>query len=73
MSSLAQALKVEGDLPFGTQNPGSALGGMLFFLVFDIVLYPLFGALGGLITAKSHEGSPGLYRELIGVRQGPHS
>ena len=58
MISLAQALKVEGDLPFGTQDPGSALGGMLFFLVLDIVLYPLFGALGGFITANLTKDRP---------------
>jgi hypothetical protein len=52
MNSLAQTLNIQGELPFGTQNPGSALGGMLVFLAFDIVLYPLFGALGGLITAN---------------------
>ena len=52
LSSLAQTLNVQGDLPFKTQDPGSALGGTLFFLVIDIVLYPLFGALGGLIAAN---------------------
>ena len=50
MNSLAQALSV--DVPFGTQESGSALGGMLVFLAFDIVLYPLFAALGGLITVN---------------------
>lgn len=50
MNSLAQALKVA--VPFGTQESGSALGGMLVFLAFDIVLYPVFAALGGLITVS---------------------
>jgi hypothetical protein len=58
MSSLAQSLNVQGDLPFKTQDPGSALGGMLFFFVIDIVLYPLFGALGGLITASLAKDRP---------------
>lgn len=59
MDSLVQALKVEGDLPFGAQNPGSALGGTLFFLAVDIVLYPLFGALGGLVMANITRGRTG--------------
>ncbi len=52
MAQLLQALNVQSDLSIGTQNPGSALGGSLFWLVLDIVLYPGFGALGGLVTAN---------------------
>jgi hypothetical protein len=61
MESLARSLQVEGDMPFGSASPGGSLGGALIFLIIDIVLYPLFGALGGLITAnmaKSRENSP---------------
>ncbi len=51
MDAVARALNVQSDLQLGTQNPGSALGGALFFMAVDLVLYPLFGALGGLVTA----------------------
>ena len=50
MLAVMKALNV--NLPVGVQNPGSALGGTFFWLVVDLVLYPLFGALGGLVTAS---------------------
>ena len=52
LQSLARALSVEGDLPPQMMDGGGTFGGALFFLVINIVLYPLFGALGGLITAN---------------------
>jgi hypothetical protein len=61
MENLARALKIEGDMPFGSASPGGSLGGALIFLVLDLVLYPLFGALGGLITAniaRSRDNTP---------------
>jgi hypothetical protein len=52
MESLARSLRVEGDMPFSSSGPWGAIGGAVFFLILNIVLYPLFGALGGLITAN---------------------
>ncbi len=52
MEGMMRALDVQSDLQFGAQNPGSALGGTLTFMVIDLVLYPIFGALGGLVTAN---------------------
>lgn len=52
MDSLARFLEVEGDLPFqqgGLQGVGVT---SLFFCMVNIVLYPLFGALSGLISAS---------------------
>ncbi len=50
MTSVMQALDIQGGLSLGTQNPASAPGGALVFLLVDIILYPIFGALGGLVT-----------------------
>ena len=52
-SSLARFLQIEGDLPF---TRGATLWEILatafFFLIVDAILYPIFGALAGLITAS---------------------
>jgi hypothetical protein len=48
--SLARTLDVDLNLP--EAGAGGALGGALFFLLLDLIAYPLFGALGGLITAN---------------------
>jgi hypothetical protein len=52
-ASLARAFDVQGDLPFTT---GSSLGGVFasafFFGTIDAVLYPIFGAISGLIGAS---------------------
>ena len=48
-ASLAQAFQVQGDLPF---QPGLSLGSAFFFLVVDVVAYPIFGAISGLIAAS---------------------
>jgi len=48
---LALAFQIEGDLPF-SNNFWGYIGTAFIFLVIDAVLYPIFGALGGLITAS---------------------
>jgi hypothetical protein len=52
MEGLLRALEVQGDLFPQPLNSGGTLGGALFFLLVDLGLYPLFGALGGLIMAN---------------------
>ncbi len=56
MTSMMKAFNMT--LPVGMQNPGSAFGGALFWLVVDLVLYPSFGALGGLIAANLLKPKP---------------
>ncbi len=46
IASLAQTLQVQGDVPL----EAGGLGSTLAFLVVDLVLYPLFGAISGLIA-----------------------
>jgi len=52
-TSLARFLQIEGDLPF-TRGAGlwEIVATAFFFLIVDAILYPLFGALAGLITAS---------------------
>ncbi len=58
MQSLARALNVQSDLAFGGQTaPDNGLT-MLLLLGIDLVLYPAFGALGGLITASMNAPKP---------------
>jgi hypothetical protein len=52
MNSLAQALQIEGDLPFQSGGIGAIVSQAIFFLILDLVLYPIFGAIGGLIAAS---------------------
>ena len=52
-ASLARFLQVEGDLPFSPGFGFAEVAGLtFFFLIVDAILYPIFGALGGLITAS---------------------
>lgn len=51
MQSVMQSLNVQ-DVPVPQSGAGGLLGGMLIWLLIDIVLYPLFGALSGLVTAS---------------------
>lgn len=50
--SMARGMQVEGDLPF---QGGSGIWGIfaaaVFFLILNLVLYPIFGAVGGMIGA----------------------
>jgi len=52
IESMASGLQVEGDLPFQT---GGGFGGVftaaMLFMALNLVLYPIFGAVGGVIGA----------------------
>lgn len=50
-NSLARFLQVEGDLPFDVSG-GTIIGSAITFFVLNMVLYPLFGALGAIIAAS---------------------
>jgi hypothetical protein len=50
-TELARALQIQGDLPFEGGGFGSALISAFFFLTINAVLYPIFGAIGGLVGA----------------------
>lgn len=47
IASLARLLQVEGNIP-----TGPSIAGTLVFFFIDIVLYPIFGAVGGVIAAS---------------------
>lgn len=47
LNRLASSLQVDTDLPWQAGNGSGILASLLFFLVADIILYPLFGALAG--------------------------
>ncbi len=51
-NNLARTLGVEGDLPFRAGGFGEIIGAAFIFLIIDAVLYPIFGALGGVIAAS---------------------
>jgi len=55
---LAETLQIEGDLPFRAGDPGAVLASTLVFLVIDLVAYPLFGALSGLLGASLFRKQP---------------
>jgi hypothetical protein len=40
---------VEGDIPIGQGGFWAIAAQVIFFLILDLVLYPIFGAIGGLI------------------------
>lgn len=51
-ASFARFMQVEGDLPFDRLDPAAIAGSTFFFFVLDALLYPLFGAVSGFITAS---------------------
>jgi hypothetical protein len=51
MVSMMRAFQIEGNLPTTADNLGFTFGSTLFFFCIDIILYPIFGALGGLLGA----------------------
>ena len=51
-ASVARMFEIEGDLPFQDAGLPSVIASTFFFLVVNAVLYPLFGAISGLITAS---------------------
>jgi hypothetical protein len=56
-ASLAQAFQVEGNLPIQSGvSLGSVAATAFFFLTIDAILYPIFGALSGLIAASLTKG-----------------
>jgi len=52
VSNLARASRIEGHLPFRAGSFWEIVGTAFIFLVLDAVLYPIFGALGGVIAAN---------------------
>ncbi|MFN8483974.1 MAG: hypothetical protein U0768_13120 [Anaerolineae bacterium] len=52
--AVERALQIEGDVPFqsGVAGVPEIIGSALVFLLLDVVLYPLFGAISGLIAAS---------------------
>ena len=52
MERMARAFQLEGDLPLQTGGWGGMIVQALIFLALDLVLYPLFGALAGMIAAN---------------------
>jgi len=57
-TSLARFFEVEGDLPFQSGGLWGVFISAFFFFTFDAVLYPLFGALSGLIGASLFKKEP---------------
>jgi hypothetical protein len=51
-NSLARAFRIEGELPFRSGTFADYVAQAFIFLVIDAVLYPIFGALSGMITAN---------------------
>ena len=51
-NGLARSLQIEGELPFRSNTIWDLVGTAFVFLVVDAVLYPVFGALSGMITAN---------------------
>jgi hypothetical protein len=51
-TQIARTLDINVGLPTDTSTLGAALITSFIFFIFNVVLYPLFGALGGLITAS---------------------
>jgi len=51
-NSLARAFQIEGELPFQSGSFGEFLGVSAGFFVLNLILYPLFGALGAMIAAS---------------------
>jgi len=49
---LARLFQIEGDLAFQAGGAGAVITQSLIFLVINAVVYPIFGALSGLITAS---------------------
>jgi hypothetical protein len=53
MDDMMRSLQVQGDMPWRQGSGiGMAFAGAFFFLVVDAVLYPIFGALGGLLATN---------------------
>jgi hypothetical protein len=57
-NNLASSFDIEGDLPWDAGGVPGIMASALFFLVADAILYPLFGALSGFITASLLKKEP---------------
>jgi hypothetical protein len=51
-NNLAAAMRVEGDLPFRNNSFWETMATVFIFLIVDAILYPIFGAIGGMIAAS---------------------
>ena len=51
-NNLARGLQIEGDFSFRGGGFWQIIGTAFIFLILDAVLYPIFGALGGVIAAS---------------------
>jgi hypothetical protein len=49
---LAAYFQAQGDLPFRTGGLGALVASTFFFFALDVVAYPVFGAISGLIGAS---------------------
>ena len=58
MARLAETFQVQGDLPFRTGGPGAVIASTFFFFLVNVVAYPFFGALSGLVGASLLRKSP---------------
>jgi hypothetical protein len=56
-AALARSLQV-GDLPFQQGGAGALLSSAAFFMVVDLIAYPLFGAISGFIGASLMKKEP---------------
>jgi hypothetical protein len=52
LEDFIRMLNIQGDLPFRAGDLGAIVASTFFFFIFDVVTYPIFGALAGLITAS---------------------
>ena len=53
-ANLERALQIQGDMPFqsGVASLPEVVGSALVFLILNMILYPLFGAISGFIAAS---------------------
>jgi len=52
LESFIRMLNIQGELPLRSGDLGAIVASTFFFFVFDVISYPIFGALAGLITAS---------------------
>ena len=52
LTNFMRMLNIQGDLPFRSGDLGAIVASTFFFFIFDVISYPIFGALAGLITAS---------------------
>jgi hypothetical protein len=57
-AALARNLQVQGELPFQQGGPWAILSSAIFFMLVNLVCYPLFGALSGFVGASLMKTEP---------------